>query len=407
MNYQILSKLSEGGFSEVFEVRDPASALDEVLILKRLNPEMSRRPDVRRAFTREGEILSALRHPNVVTFRRCYYEGDRICLVMEKVDGRTLDVWLREHRPDAEEALDAFRQILEAVDYLHHRATPLLHLDLKPENVLITPSPDGVRPVLIDFGIARDLGHGGLEAYTPPYAAPEQVRGGELGCFTDVYALGQILAEILQHFAAGLGTGERTNLEAVSARAREPSRRRRYGDAGEMLRAFRQARHEDRVATGSAASGGSVFSGAPRWLPWGLGGLGLAAALVVLLFLFLLPGEREDPPDVATPETAAPETEPGVGTLPETVAGSPYEGTGCWRSVATTADPEAMARRFDRCARIALDNPDREEITHHYLAAEAFVDQQSGDLDARSRRVLESRLESFRLNIEQRVRASR
>jgi hypothetical protein len=336
----------------------------------------------------------------VVTFRRCYYEGDRICLVMEKVAGRTLDLWLREHRPDAEQALDAFRQILEAVDYLHHRATPLLHLDLKPENVLMTPSSGtaGSRPVLIDFGIARDLGHGGLKAYTPPYAAPEQVRGGQLGCFTDVYALGQILAEILQHFAAGLGTGERTNLEAVSARAREPSRRRRYGDAGEMLRAFRQARHEDRVATGAAASGGSALSGVPRWLPWGLGALGLAAAVVVLLLFLLLPGERRDPPEIAAPGTGA---DPGVATGAET----PLAAAECWRSVAAAGSPEAMARSFDRCAGIALDSADRGRIREQYLAAEAFVDQQSVHLDDRSRRVLQNRLDTFRQNIELRDRA--
>lgn len=441
MHYQILSKLGEGGFSEVFEVRDPASALDEVLILKRLNAEMSRRPDVRRAFTREGEILSSLRHPNVVTFRRCYYEGDHICLVMERVEGETLDVWLRKTLrenpvhgsergrsapdrstpgPGAEQVLDVFRQILEAVDHLHHRRTPLVHLDLKPENVLIRPASgdgraSGVRPVLIDFGIARGLGHGGLRAYTPPYAAPEQVHGEPVGCATDVYALGQILAEMLDPLSEHLGQDGRGRLDPICERARRASPRRRYADAGEMLRAFRRARHRQRSGTGSAVSRSGppgrnnpsellrrVRDGSGALGRMGTAGVSIAAVAALLGLGSILALDRAEPPA-------------GDGSA-STPAGGPERGAaddGCWAAgtdgaeARTPESPEAVLRRFDRCSRIALDGTSRSQIVSQYTAAKAFVRDRSEDLDAEARDALRERLETFRRTIDSRIGAGR
>jgi serine/threonine protein kinase len=240
MDYRILARLPSGGFSEIFEVEDAAGALPERLILKRLNAEMSALPAVRAAFAEEARMLRELRHPNVVTFRRCHFDPQqRVCLLMEKVEGEPLDAWVRRHAGTPESVLDLFDQVLGAVDYLHHRASPLLHLDLKPDNVLVASSAEGPRPVLIDFGIARRAGGQGLKAYTPAYAAPEQAAGGLLGCTTDVYALGQMLAEIL----AALGPPA-PRLQAFAARARSAAPQRRYADAGEMRLAFRRARRE-------------------------------------------------------------------------------------------------------------------------------------------------------------------
>ena len=245
MDYRILARLPNGGFSEIFEVEDAASALPERLILKRLNAEMSAMPAVRAAFAEEARMLRELRHPNVVTFRRCHFDPQqRVCVLMEKVEGEPLDAWVQRHAKTPEPVLDLFDQVLGAVDYLHHRAAPLLHLDLKPDNVLVTTSQEGPRPVLIDFGIARRVGGQGLKAYTPPYGAPEQAAGGLLGCTTDVYALGQILEEILAalHKPA-------PRLQAVAAHAKSSAPSRRYADAGEMRLAYRRARRDDQPAT--------------------------------------------------------------------------------------------------------------------------------------------------------------
>ncbi|HSS76402.1 MAG TPA: protein kinase [Thermoanaerobaculia bacterium] len=254
--------------SEIFEVEDAAGALPERLILKRLNAEMSALPSVRAAFADEARMLRELRHPNVVTFRRCHFDPQqRVCLLMEKVEGEPLDAWVRRHAGTPDSVFDLFDQVLGAVDYLHHRASPFLHLDLKPDNVLVAPSPEGPRPVLIDFGIARRAGGQGLKAYTPGYAAPEQAAGGLLGCTTDAYALGQMLEEIL----ATLGIPV-PRLQAVAFRAKSDLPQRRFADAGEMRLAFRRARRSEAPAEGAPARPPSE----PRRVPRAAVAVGLA-----------------------------------------------------------------------------------------------------------------------------------
>ncbi len=273
-----MRRLSGGGFSEIFEVEDPASALPERLILKRLNAEMSARPAVRAAFSDEAKILRELKHPNIVTFRRCYFdETQRVCLLMEKVEGEALDAWARKRQAQPEVVLDLFAKVLEAVDYLHHRAVPFLHLDLKPDNILVAPSAEGPQPVLIDFGIARRSGGQGLKAFTPPYGAPEQEAGGALDCSTDVYALGQILTELLD-LVQTLDPRKRPALAAVVARSTQPRPRQRYADAGQMKIELRRA---CRITAPPAAAKISLPAPLrqPRWAFLSLAGLVLLATL--------------------------------------------------------------------------------------------------------------------------------
>lgn len=284
MSYRVLRRLAAGGFSEILEIEDPASALAERLILKRLNAEMSAKGAVRAAFAEEAKILRDLKHPNVVTFRRCFIDArGQICLVMEKVEGEPLDRWARLHAARPEAILDLYDRVLLAVDYLHHRPNPYLHLDLKPENILVIAGGGEPQPVLIDFGIARRSGGSGLKAYTPPYGAPEQRDGKPLDCATDVYALGQILAELIA--IADPGEAHRERLLVVVRRATEVLRRRRFADAGELRLALRQARREtaDPAVRGRHPVGGREL---PRRRLAALVGalvVGLAGAAAVLV----------------------------------------------------------------------------------------------------------------------------
>lgn len=300
MSYRVLRQLAGGGFSEIFEVEDPASALPERLILKRLTAEMSARPDVQTAFSEEAKILRELKHPNVVTFRRCYFdEQRRICLLMENVSGEPLDVWTRRHASRPELVLDLFARVLAAVDYLHHRPAPFLHLDLKPDNVFVTSRPEGFEPVLIDFGIARRSGSRGLKAYTPPYGAPEQAAGGTLDCSTDVYALGQILQELLAMVGSGLPDWTRETIAAVAEKATRPSRRDRYADAGEMKIAFRRAC----VTKATPQAGTNLLSTLhiPRLPRWALLAGGAGAALCLLLVAWSALTGGDNPPPASDP----------------------------------------------------------------------------------------------------------
>ncbi len=309
MSYRVLRQLAGGGFSEIFEVEDPASALPERLILKRLTAEMSARPDVQTAFSEEAKILRELKHSNIVTFRRCYFdEQRRICLLMEQVKGEPLDAWAQRHASRPDTVLDLFARVLAAVDYLHRRSSPFLHLDLKPDNVLVTSQPEGPEPVLIDFGIARRSGGKGLKAYTPPYGAPEQEAGGTLDCSTDVYALGQILGELLAFVQNSLPAEAREAVAAVAARATRPSRRERYADAGEMKIAFRRASLTKTAPKQVLAVPSTLrLPKLPRWTLLAGG----AALLLAVIALFAL--TRGEEPPAANPEEqsvpAAPEPE--------------------------------------------------------------------------------------------------
>lgn len=301
MSYRVLRQLSGGGFSDVFEVEDPASALPERLILKRLNAEMSARPEVRAAFADEAKILRELRHPNIVTFRRCYFdEQQRVCLLMEKVGGEPLDAWARRHAAQPDLVLDAFAKVLQAVDYLHHQPVPFLHLDLKPDNILVSSSPQGPQPMLIDFGIARRSGGKGLKAYTPPYGAPEQQAGGTIDCSTDVHALGQMLAEIIELLPLEDGP-VRQGLAAVAAKAGHPSRRARFAESGDMGLAFRNARR----ATPAPAPGPLSGLALPRLPKWTLAAGGAAFSLLLLVIVLWIarpspvPDTPTDPPPVS------------------------------------------------------------------------------------------------------------
>ncbi len=309
MSYQVLRQLAGGGFSEIFEVEDAASALPERLILKRLTAEMSARPDVQAAFSQEAKILRELKHPNVVTFRRCYFdEKRRICLLMERVAGEPLDAWARRHASRPELVLDLFARVLAAVDYLHHRPSPFLHLDLKPDNLLVTSRLDGPEPVLIDFGIARRSGNGGLRAYTPPYGAPEQEAGGKLDCATDVYALGQLLKELLAIVEGGLTESARTAVGAVAKKATQPTRRERYVDAGEMKIAFRRAcLARSAVPAAPGIPSALHLSRLPRWALLAAGA-GLCLLLVILVALTQ---------DETEPSAREPSVEESVQIAPE------------------------------------------------------------------------------------------
>jgi hypothetical protein len=157
-----------------------------------------------RRFQREREILAALDHPNIARL----LDGGRTddgtpYFVMEYVDGRPIDVWCNERSLNVTRRLALFESVCSAVQHAH--AHHVIHLDLKPGNILVTA--DGTVK-LLDFGIAKVLRPEGeaavrgesatlLNLMTPEYASPEQVQGANIGTASDVYSLGVVLYELL------------------------------------------------------------------------------------------------------------------------------------------------------------------------------------------------------------------
>jgi len=153
-------------------------------------------------FSAEQKTLAQLNHPFIARL----YDADTLpdgtpWFAMEYVEGISITDYCERQACSIEQRLALFRSVCEAVQYAHTRA--VIHRDLKPSNILV--KPDGtVR--LLDFGIAKHLEATGapvdqtrteLRLFTPAYAAPEQIRGEPAGVFTDVYALGVILYELL------------------------------------------------------------------------------------------------------------------------------------------------------------------------------------------------------------------
>ena len=196
--YRVLGKLGEGGMAAVYRVLDPHVQREVALKVIRLDSGESAAAFER--FLREAEILARIQHPNVVRVHRLERAAGTAYLVQEIVAGETLEALIRRGPLEPRRAAELIRALADALAAIHREE--ILHRDLKPANVILRP--DG-QPVLLDFGIARDLNaerltQTGAVLGTPSYMAPEQAAGegpGSLGTFTDVYGLGAILYELL------------------------------------------------------------------------------------------------------------------------------------------------------------------------------------------------------------------
>ena len=189
--YELGQRLGAGGMAEVFLARDRATGQD--VALKLLAPGLTNDPKVVERFAAEAEAAAAIDHPNVVAVRDWGPEY----IAMEYVPGPNLKELLRERGPLPEaEALALAAQIAAGLEAAHARG--VVHLDVKPHNVLLAP---GGEAKVADFGIARALGGTGATLTTvigsAPYISPEQARGSRVDARSDVYSLGALLYELL------------------------------------------------------------------------------------------------------------------------------------------------------------------------------------------------------------------
>lgn len=183
---------------------------------------------------REYEFSIGLTHPNIInvfTFEEHSPVGPGI--VMEYVDGRTLEEFLSEN-PPLELRKRVFDQILEAVAYIHRKG--IIHNDLKPANILITRIDNAVK--IIDFGLSDDDAHYIAKTLgcTADYASPELLRQEKIDCRSDIYSLGKIMKDI---FGRRLGR--------ISSKACRTEASERYDNAEALQKAIRR-RHYPVIA---------------------------------------------------------------------------------------------------------------------------------------------------------------
>lgn len=208
--FDLVKALGRGGMGEVFLARRRGQPELGDLVLKRLRPELAETPEFKKRLLFEAQVASRIIHPNLVRFLEFGRVGQCDYLVMEHVAGfslkRLLDhAFEHDQPPPVPVALSVVEGILEGLSAMHRAVDesgaerPILHRDVTPANVIVTHSG---RPVLIDFGIAKDvLGPAitqmGKVIGTVRYMAPEHRRGEFIDPSADVFSVSMILFELL------------------------------------------------------------------------------------------------------------------------------------------------------------------------------------------------------------------
>ena len=299
--YLIESVIGEGGYGIVYAARH--LLIGKPVALKCMKPLGTSAADSARAtglFLREAQVLFSMSHPGIV---RLYDVGtltvglhDEVpYAVLELVEGRSLeqeiDARAAEQRPFTRDELERiFVGVLEALAFTH--AAGIAHRDLKPSNIMLVATPEGFRPKVLDFGVARFVAQDtkqstGLTGFTPAYAAPEQWTDGlgSPGAATDVFSLALTFAEACtlqtvmeartpaQIFGVVMAKGRKvtlpqrddlpSGLQLVLDRALQVEPRLRYPTAREMLDDIKSAFATNSVSAEAQVLPNDVTQAAP------------------------------------------------------------------------------------------------------------------------------------------------
>jgi len=179
----------------VYKVRNTIT--DRVEAMKVMSPSLHSAPDHGERFSREIKIHASLEHPNIAALRTAIRVDNQLLMVMELVEGVTLERRLRSLPIDVGQSVEWILQVLSALTYAHARG--VIHRDIKPANIMIS-STNQVK--LTDFGVAsiamdRRLTQTGLVVGSLHYMSPEQIQAGEPDARSDIYSLGVTFYEML------------------------------------------------------------------------------------------------------------------------------------------------------------------------------------------------------------------
>ncbi len=226
--YEIVSSAGAGGMGEVYKAKD--TRLDRTVAIKVLPSHLSDDADLKECFEREARAVSSLNHPHICTLHDVGHQDGVDFLVMESIEGETLEDRLKKGPLAFEEALRYAIQIADALDNAHRRG--VVHRDLKPGNIMLTAT--GAK--LLDFGLATRLRQGfgevkvddsslltvqkpltekGTLIGTFQYMAPEQLEGENSDARTDVFAFGALLFEMLTGQKAFEGKSQASLIVAI------------------------------------------------------------------------------------------------------------------------------------------------------------------------------------------------
>jgi len=223
--YEIIAPLGAGGMGEVYRARD--SRLDRTVAIKILPSQFSCDPVRKQRFEREAKTISSLNHPHICVLYDVGHQDGIDYLVLECVEGETLEKRLEKGPLPLEQVLKYGIQIADALDMAHRSG--VVHRDLKPGNVMLTPG--GAK--LLDFGLAKieqtalageisslvtlskPFTAEGTIVGTIPYMAPEQLESKEADARTDIFAFGALLYEMTTGRRAFAGKSQASLIAAI------------------------------------------------------------------------------------------------------------------------------------------------------------------------------------------------
>jgi len=233
--YEIVSAVGTGGMGEVYRARD--TRLERTVAIKILPSNLSSDPNLRQRLEREAKTVSKLSHPNICTLHDIGHYDDVDFLVMEYVEGETLEQRLQHGPVPIEQAIRYAAQIADALAIAHKQG--IVHRDLKPSNIMLTKS--GAK--LMDFGLAKQaeaapfavaltektmeqskLTGEGTIIGTLQYMAPEQLEGKEADARTDIFGLGEMIYEMVTAKPAFCGKSRASLIAAILSSEPTPIR---------------------------------------------------------------------------------------------------------------------------------------------------------------------------------------
>ncbi|MDM8528875.1 protein kinase [Anaerolineales bacterium HSG24] len=195
--YHVVKLISQGGMGAIYKGID--RKLKKTVALKE---NFFQTPQGITQFEQEAFILARLHHPNLPRVTDHFNFDNRQYLVMDYIDGE--DLWAmverQEHPLSESEAVDYILQVCDAIDYLHEQEPPIIHRDIKPQNIKVTSKG---KAVLVDFGLAKvndaedEYTQTGARGVTPGFSPPEQYSVGGTTKTSDIYALGATLYAVL------------------------------------------------------------------------------------------------------------------------------------------------------------------------------------------------------------------
>jgi eukaryotic-like serine/threonine-protein kinase len=230
--YEILDAIGAGGMGEVYRAKD--TRLDRTVAIKILPAHLSSDPVRKQRFEREAKTISSLNHPHICVLYDVGSQDGVDYLVMECVEGETLAKRLEKGALPLEQVLKYGMQIADALDKAHR--TGVVHRDLKPGNIMLTPT--GAK--LLDFGLAKPTAplssavtltaatrnspvtEQGTIVGTFQYMSPEQIEGKELDGRSDIFSFGAVLYEMLTGQPAFQGKSQLSVASAILEKEPEP-----------------------------------------------------------------------------------------------------------------------------------------------------------------------------------------